>query len=251
MQLNRKVKALAAAIAMAAGSQAANAAVVAFDDTTGNSSFMFFAFDAASGKSFVQGLNKRMDDIVLAPTTTQNFSVTGLNAFFGNANSAEWAVVAADNVGSVFKFFREVTTSASNSGIAAQSATNAKNAAASFHSFIVAADKGLLAGTPVTTTSSADTAFAGQGAWANNWGNNLPFDTTALTNGSVLTAYLVDSANAATGIKPAVITQLSTWKLNLTNDSLVYAPSAVPVPAAVWMLGAGLMSLVGVARRWS
>jgi len=29
------------------------------------------------------------------------------------------------------------------------------------------------------------------------------------------------------------------------------APSAVPVPAAVWMFGAGLMSMLGLTRRKS
>ena len=28
-----------------------------------------------------------------------------------------------------------------------------------------------------------------------------------------------------------------------------YTPSAIPVPAAVWLFGSGLLGLVGVARR--
>ncbi|MDT8283315.1 MAG: VPLPA-CTERM sorting domain-containing protein [Gammaproteobacteria bacterium] len=31
--------------------------------------------------------------------------------------------------------------------------------------------------------------------------------------------------------------------------SLSITPSAVPVPAAVWLFGSGLLGLVGVARR--
>ncbi|OAI11684.1 hypothetical protein A1359_01660 [Methylomonas lenta] len=39
------------------------------------------------------------------------------------------------------------------------------------------------------------------------------------------------------------------WKLDL-NGSLTYAPtSAVPLPGAVWMFGAGLMGLLGANRR--
>jgi len=39
------------------------------------------------------------------------------------------------------------------------------------------------------------------------------------------------------------------WKLE-TNGMLTYAPvSAVPVPAAVWLFGSGLLGLVSVARR--
>lgn len=32
-------------------------------------------------------------------------------------------------------------------------------------------------------------------------------------------------------------------------DSLLFAPAPVPVPAAVWLFGSGLLGLVGVARR--
>ncbi len=36
---------------------------------------------------------------------------------------------------------------------------------------------------------------------------------------------------------------------NATISGVANAPSAVPVPAAVWLFGSGLMGLVGVARR--
>ena len=32
-------------------------------------------------------------------------------------------------------------------------------------------------------------------------------------------------------------------------DSFVPTPAAVPVPAAVWLFGSGLLGLVGIARR--
>ncbi len=44
---------------------------------------------------------------------------------------------------------------------------------------------------------------------------------------------------------------LSSWRLD-TDGTLTYgvpAVSAVPVPAAVWLFGSGLLGLVGVARR--
>jgi hypothetical protein len=44
-------------------------------------------------------------------------------------------------------------------------------------------------------------------------------------------------------------TTLESWNLS-ANGALTYgAVSAVPVPAAVWLFGSGLMGLVGVARR--
>ena len=58
MKLTPKLKALVAAIGMVGASHAANAAVVNFAATTGNSSFLFFAFSL--GVNFIQespGLN--------------------------------------------------------------------------------------------------------------------------------------------------------------------------------------------------
>lgn len=39
------------------------------------------------------------------------------------------------------------------------------------------------------------------------------------------------------------------FSLDFSNATVVDSPSAVPVPAAVWLFGSGLLGLVGVARR--
>ena len=44
--------------------------------------------------------------------------------------------------------------------------------------------------------------------------------------------------------------EYDTWRLD-TDGTLSYGVSAVPVPAAVWLFGSGLIGLVGVARRKS
>jgi len=61
--------------------------------------------------------------------------------------------------------------------------------------------------------------------------------------GSALTAQVFNQFANATGA--------ATWSLSSAGD-LVYtvpSPSAVPVPAALWLLGSGLLGLGGVARR--
>jgi hypothetical protein len=50
--------------------------------------------------------------------------------------------------------------------------------------------------------------------------------------------------NAATGAAGG-----STSFLEIDNVSVTADVSAVPVPAAVWLFGSGLLGLVGVARR--
>ncbi|MBI2799239.1 MAG: VPLPA-CTERM sorting domain-containing protein [Gammaproteobacteria bacterium] len=261
MKLSSKLKTMVVAIGMVGASQAANAAVVQFDanplipSSANNSSILFFAYDSLSGKSFIEGLNKRLDDIVTAPNTTQTFSVAGLNSFFGPTNNAIWGVVAADNVGAMFKGYRNLTSfdSTSVNGPVGVLASGVKNASAAFQAYLVAADKGFVAGTPVTATSSVDPSFAGNGAWADTWGANYATSNAALlVNGATLTAWLYDTANSASGIKVPLLTKLNNWNLNLSTDSLVYAaPAAVPVPAALWMLGSSLMGLVTVGRRRS
>jgi len=47
-----------------------------------------------------------------------------------------------------------------------------------------------------------------------------------------------------------IVTEMpNIWKLTSTGQLTYAAPSAVPVPAAVWLFGSGLLGLVSVARR--
>lgn len=39
------------------------------------------------------------------------------------------------------------------------------------------------------------------------------------------------------------------FSLDFSNATVVDSPAAVPVPAAVWLFGSGLVGLAGVARR--
>ena len=71
------------------------------------------------------------------------------------------------------------------------------------------------------------------------------------TNGYV--ADVVDTATFYSSQSGFFLGQIDTvyedWHLNTASGELTYGVSAVPVPAAVWLFGSGLLGLVGVARR--
>jgi hypothetical protein len=60
----------------------------------------------------------------------------------------------------------------------------------------------------------------------------------------------VDGTNVAAGSYHAVITGFGSGTKGGAYQMSIYAePTAVPVPAAAWLLGSGLIGLVAVARR--
>jgi hypothetical protein len=82
---------------------------------------------------------------------------------------------------------------------------------------------------------------------ASNWYLNGP--TNAITGLGSATLYGVTSP-ASNSTNPVTITNLGTVTLSAGGLSLS-APSAVPLPAAVWLLGSGILGLVGIGRRKS
>lgn len=109
-------------------------------------------------------------------------------------------------------------------------------------------------------------AVTNQGGWAldptamgttfdNLWGTKS--DTAGgIAYGSTGNFFNVTGTQAKSGLKFVLTetdTLLGTW--NLTGNTLSFtaasAPAAVPLPAAVWMFGAGLMGFLGMTRRKS
>ncbi|VAX13554.1 hypothetical protein MNBD_GAMMA24-1195, partial [hydrothermal vent metagenome] len=94
-----------------------------------------------------------------------------------------------------------------------------------------------------------DTGYFGNSTWSNNAGGS-PFNTTGMIDDPKgVPVYYTDLVfNAAgTGFDTRVTELPNVWKLTSAGD-LSYV-SAVPVPAAVWLFGSGLLGLVSVARR--
>lgn len=254
MKMSFRLKALAGAIALLAAG-AAEAAIVTNDANTGNSDFLFTAFDS-NGKSYVLGLNLRLDDVVANPTQTHVFNLPSLSSFFSDAQStdARWSVVAADRQATgTFKNFRVITSfdpTVAN-GPTNVTASGTKGAALNFDAFLNLANGTSptpVVGTPVMTTSPADPAYAGQAIWGGDWGGVGLSDVTFFSNpDQTAVAWLLNSGNALNGIAKPALTQLDKWQLNLSTNTLTYAP--VPVPAAVWLFGSALAGMAARRRR--
>jgi hypothetical protein len=117
----------------------------------------------------------------------------------------------------------------------------------------------LLNGHQTATNSGLTTSTDATQAWnmnnpaaafgGNSGGGTLPFAITGLLGNSL--SYFQATANGDTAADASTFAQiLGTWNLASDGKLTWNAQSAVvPVPAAVWLLGSGLMGLVGVGRR--
>ena len=72
--------------------------------------------------------------------------------------------------------------------------------------------------------------------------------TTSTTVGNSINFYFLHTSGV--DYDTTILTNYGSWKLD-TSGMLTYTSNAtvVPVPAAAWLFGSGLLGLVGVARR--
>lgn len=183
-----------------------------------------------------------------------------------NVANVQWNVGAADGLGT-----KRLMSTVSNLGTISQNTYQAlRNANQTAGIYIDAVNTFMPAGDSANGSISvvgnlvADASIPT--AWNNNFGgrfsagfnnagrigDSLDFyqfsETTA--SGSTTQAVKVNQFTSAYDNGPMLANGAAAkWTLTAAGDLTYAVPSAVPVPAAVWLLGSGLIGLVGVSRR--
>ena len=282
------VKALVAAAAMMAASIPAFAAMQDATSGNGEliANFRLYTGNNDSGgddMSAMFDLGITMNDMltkngVSGYTQTWNLSAPNygtawndLKTFAGaNVAMIEYNVIALDNTnantagGSRYMTTNNVATypslgNSSLNGFQAMNVYVANNNSRGTHSTETN-------GASTGTSNDAFDIYFGKVGGGNGDGDNWAAKTTDTTrttdiaqNFWFLTTSSTATAAQATKVPFGVdvnndgtigVGEFGQWSVDMTAGTLTYTnPTVVPVPAAVWLLGSGLIGLVGIARR--
>lgn len=271
MKFKLKMIAIAAAMASLAGGAQADIAVA----NSGNSSITLLAFNTATRAWYIRDTGFLMNDflpssvttlsgdggltgnktpeagLLLNAANTANFGDASFSTWLTGQNAADirWMVSAADSLGT--SATSNVKRVISSSADAAQTATNGQ-----IDGYVGTGNAGRLTdwtGSFGLSTSGSDVSTQ----WDINFGLAAP--SLALLDQSVGLFYFARSTGTgstttlANGGRYGNSAGFATVTL-ASNGDLTYSlaaaeVAAVPVPAAAWLLGSGLMGLGGFVRR--
>ena len=219
--------AVAAALAMTAST--ANAGFIDGDDVIVN------ILNTASGESMLVNTDVPVNDFLTSGFTWSSNDVAGLTAaidgFLGADAGQFWVAQATNVFGSFGNAYTTVPYADPNTANIFSNNIDIFTANANTGDFGAAPNQwlaGIAAGTPNHYSNPQTNTFVG------NHGEDV--DVTFI--GSELGAGTYDA------------TAYDVWRLDSGTGELTYGSAPViPVPAAVWLFGSGLLGLVGVARR--
>lgn len=256
MKMNRKV--LATAVTLALGTISA----AAFADAIPTNGLYFTAIDSVNNTSIVVNLGVTVPTIRANGSTAYALTGTGLAGLqtwlsTANIGGVTWTVLGANNDGTA----NDPVPSVNYGGIS--TSTNIATTPADWGTFggldnyvsstptYLNTVNPFLAGSVNSYSTSGNSAlsFVGQYTIGFNGlgtvGSSMGFYNFFASQDPNDSPYFVGQYSTLPG----------TWSLTYVGGqaSLAYtgggAPPAVPVPAAIWLLGSGLLGLVGIGRR--
>jgi hypothetical protein len=264
------IKQMLALSALAVGASPAFADV--YLPSTNNGELTLFVQNQTAGTTYTRGLTSRLDQIqtsgaIQADATNGTYSVgeavTGfsfgtiaadgnLSSFLGAAGANDvivWSVVGGDggNSNNVAEERYVTTTQASLAG--GTSVTNGQlRSVYSQLEGVLNTNNGFIEGSALgdgSSTPAGATPF--YTSTAENWFGAGPHQASAL--GSAANFYMLASAGGSTS-NNAMVYSLNRITLDGQGNLIMESSSApVPLPAALWLLGSGLLGMAGVSRR--
>ena len=265
--MNFKQKILGAAIAMtvASGAHAAisedgfgGASGPGITLGTGNGELFLSVLDPNRSLSMVLDLNLTVNQFRSNNAALINtFGVTNsvLQSFIagGNASQMKWNLGGVSNMGAGADLGIVLTNG--NAGATIDPFENMANgnglttAIGTASQYIMNINQ-----TIIGDASPAHVANAADGHNGSTWGGtangSLNFDDqiTGFSTGSLMSYFYADETNPLDGIPFVTTFSSGEWKIDPTLGKVSYV-ATVPVPAAVWLFGSGLLGLVGISRR--
>jgi hypothetical protein len=267
-------------LAMVGSALAASSAfAVTVDPATGNGEFVLYARDTVTNVTFAKGLVTQINAVTggsraeIAADGAYSYGTSSLsytlppvdlstdanwNTFKSNAgaDAIVWTVLAGDSQQALNQAGAEryaITTAVDMTVGSPNPPSNSalRSVWSSLH--------GLQTDTLGTGAATGDGASIIQAANAGfGWGNpsgldstaNTMFSTSGVSNenalGSAGNFYFITST---TGGSSAIGRLYKLGTLELDANGHLFVPSTVPLPAAVWLFGSGLLGLVGIGRR--